>query len=245
MTGSKMDRPQLTAALEYLRQRDTLGLWKMDRAGRNTRGVLELVENLTRRDIGLKSITEEIDTSGPMGKAILTVMPAFGTLERDAIDARNLMVEYGQTTSQGGHVHRPPRGHSLQTGETVRRHICCWFQESSGSTGERPGRTGTGYPGSYWVAVYITDLRLLIRLPGQAQLSRGPMVSVWWDDEPRFHGDLRAGYLDVNDQGPGISLSGTQVAVLAVACVSTSTVRKVLPGTLRYKRVARLRPCQS
>ena len=45
------------------------------------------------------------------------------------------------------------------------------------------------------------------------------MVSVWWDDEPRFYGDLNAGYLAVNDQGPGISLSGTQVAVLAVACV--------------------------
>lgn len=50
-------------------------------------------------------------------------------------------------------------------------------------------------------------------------MSSGPMVSVWWDDEPRFYGDLNAGYLAVNDQGPGISLSGTQVAVLAVACV--------------------------
>jgi len=88
MTGSHMDRPQLTAALEYLRRGDTLVLWKMDRAGRNTRGVLELVEDLTRRGIGLRSITEEIDTSGPMGKAILTVMLAFGTLERDVLIER-------------------------------------------------------------------------------------------------------------------------------------------------------------
>ncbi|HZX98921.1 MAG TPA: recombinase family protein, partial [Dermatophilaceae bacterium] len=66
MTGSHMDRPQLTAALEYVRRGDTLVLWKMDRAGRNTRGVLELVEDLTRRGVGLRSITEEIDTSGPM-----------------------------------------------------------------------------------------------------------------------------------------------------------------------------------
>ena len=72
MTGSHMDRPQLTAALEYVRRGDTLVLWKMDRAGRNTRGVLELVEDMTRRGVGLRSITEEIDTGGPMGKAILT-----------------------------------------------------------------------------------------------------------------------------------------------------------------------------
>jgi DNA invertase Pin-like site-specific DNA recombinase len=65
-----------------------LVLWKLDRLGRNTRGVLELVEALTRRGIGLRSITEEIDTSGPMGKAILTVMLAFGTLERDVLIER-------------------------------------------------------------------------------------------------------------------------------------------------------------
>jgi DNA invertase Pin-like site-specific DNA recombinase len=88
MSGSQMERPQLSAALEYLRQGDTLVLWKMDRAGRNTRGVLELVEDLTRRGIGLRSITEQISTTGPMGKAILTVMLAFGTLERDVLIER-------------------------------------------------------------------------------------------------------------------------------------------------------------
>jgi DNA invertase Pin-like site-specific DNA recombinase len=88
MTGSHMDRPQLSAALEYLRRGDTLVLWKLDRLGRNTRGVLELVEDLTRKGVGLKSITEELDTSGPMGRAVMTVMLAFGTLERDVLIER-------------------------------------------------------------------------------------------------------------------------------------------------------------
>jgi DNA invertase Pin-like site-specific DNA recombinase len=88
MTGSNLNRPELGAAMEYLRTGDTLVVWKLDRLGRNTRGVLELVEDLTRRGIGLRSITEEIDTSGPMGKAILTVMLAFGTLERDVLIER-------------------------------------------------------------------------------------------------------------------------------------------------------------
>ena len=57
MTGSHLDRPQLSPALEYLRKGHTLVLWKVDRAGPNTRGVLELVEDLTRRGIGLRSIT--------------------------------------------------------------------------------------------------------------------------------------------------------------------------------------------
>jgi DNA invertase Pin-like site-specific DNA recombinase len=83
-----MDRPQLSPALEYLRKGHTLVLWKVDRAGPNTRGVLELVEDLTRRGIGLRSITEQISTSGPMGKAILTVMLAFGTLECDVLIER-------------------------------------------------------------------------------------------------------------------------------------------------------------
>ena len=75
MTGSHMDRPQLSAALEYLRPGDVLVIWKLDRLGRNTRGVLELVEDLTRRRIGLKSVTEEIDTGGGA-----TIMPAIDSI---------------------------------------------------------------------------------------------------------------------------------------------------------------------
>ena len=40
MTGSRLDRPALSSALEYLRPGDTLVVWKLDRLGRNTRGVL-------------------------------------------------------------------------------------------------------------------------------------------------------------------------------------------------------------
>jgi DNA invertase Pin-like site-specific DNA recombinase len=88
MTGSNLNRPELRAAMEYLRTGDTLVVWKLDRLGRNTRGVLELLDDLTMRGVGLRSLTEEIDTTGPMGKAIMTVMLAFGTLERDVLIER-------------------------------------------------------------------------------------------------------------------------------------------------------------
>jgi len=44
--------------------------------------VLEVVEGLAARGVGFRSLTEGIDSSGAMGKAMLTVMAAFGELER-------------------------------------------------------------------------------------------------------------------------------------------------------------------
>lgn len=63
---------------------------EVDRAWHNTRGVLELVEALTRCGIGPESVTEQIDTVGTMGQSVLTVMLAFGTLERDALVERKV-----------------------------------------------------------------------------------------------------------------------------------------------------------
>ena len=127
------------------------------------------------------------------------------------IDARNLMVEYRLPAKNGGHVHRPAHGHSLQAGEQVRRHVCCWYQEISGATSCSVAN---------WAAVYITDLRLLIRLSGGTQLSSGAMVSVWWDAKPGFVPDLPAGRVTIDDhRGTEISLSGTQVALVIAACV--------------------------
>ena len=71
-----------------------------------------------------------------------------------------------------------------------------------------------------WAAVYITDLRLLIRLSGGTQQSRGALVSVWWDTKPGFVPALPAGRLTIDDhRGTQITLSGTQIVVVIVACV--------------------------
>lgn len=88
VSGSKTERPQLTAVLDHLRAGDTLTVWKLDRLGRNTRHVLEVVEELEARGVGFRSLTEAIDTTGPMGKAMLTIMAAFAQLERDTIIER-------------------------------------------------------------------------------------------------------------------------------------------------------------
>lgn len=88
VSGSKASRPQLDACLDHLREGDVLTVWKLDRLGRNTQHVLAVVDLLTSRRIGFRSLTEGLHTEGAMGKAMLTIMAAFAQLERDTMIER-------------------------------------------------------------------------------------------------------------------------------------------------------------
>jgi DNA invertase Pin-like site-specific DNA recombinase len=88
VSGSTAARPGLDACLDHLREGDVLTVWKLDRLGRNTRHVLAVVDQLTSRGIGFRSLTEGLHTDGPMGKAMLTIMAAFAQLERDTMIER-------------------------------------------------------------------------------------------------------------------------------------------------------------
>jgi DNA invertase Pin-like site-specific DNA recombinase len=63
-------------------------VWKLDRLGRNTRHVLDVIEDIRERGAGFRSLTEGLDTTGPMGTAMLTIMAAFAQLERDTMIER-------------------------------------------------------------------------------------------------------------------------------------------------------------
>ena len=69
-SGAQRDRPQLQAALDYMRPDDTLVVWKLDRLARSLRQLLDTVEALHSRQIGLRSLTEAIDTSTPGGTLV-------------------------------------------------------------------------------------------------------------------------------------------------------------------------------
>jgi DNA invertase Pin-like site-specific DNA recombinase len=88
VSGSTARRPELDACLDHLREGDVLTVWKLDRLGRNTQHVLAVVDDLTSREIGFRSLTEGLHTDGPMGKAMLTIMAAFAQLERDTMIER-------------------------------------------------------------------------------------------------------------------------------------------------------------
>ena len=87
VSGSTANRPQLEACLDHLRTGDVLTVWKLDRLGRNTQHVLAVVDELTSREIGFRSLTEGLHTEA-MGTAMLTIMAAFAQLERDTMIER-------------------------------------------------------------------------------------------------------------------------------------------------------------
>lgn len=88
VSGSLANRPRLDALLDRLDDGDEVVVWKLDRLGRNTRNVLELIETLKNKGATFRSLTEVISTGGPMGEAMLTIMTAFAQLERDTLIER-------------------------------------------------------------------------------------------------------------------------------------------------------------
>ena len=68
ITGTKLKREQLQNAIDYLRAGDVLVIWKLDRLGRSLKDLLLIVNELNQKEIGLKSLHENIDTTTPTGK---------------------------------------------------------------------------------------------------------------------------------------------------------------------------------
>lgn len=88
VSGTLASRPQWDILMQVIGEGDEVIVWKFDRIGRNTMNVLAAVEEITAKGATFHSLTEKIDTSGPMGKAMLTIMAAFAQLERDTIAER-------------------------------------------------------------------------------------------------------------------------------------------------------------
>ena len=87
-SGARRDRPELNAALEFMRAGDTLVVWKLDRLARSTRQLLETVELLSQRQMGFKTVTQDIDTTNAGGRLIFTVFGAIAEFEREIIRER-------------------------------------------------------------------------------------------------------------------------------------------------------------
>ena len=87
-SGALKNRPQLKEALSFLREGDTLVVWKLDRLARSLRQLIETVEDLHERGISFISLTENIDTTTPGGKMIFHVFGALAEFERELIRER-------------------------------------------------------------------------------------------------------------------------------------------------------------
>jgi DNA invertase Pin-like site-specific DNA recombinase len=88
ISGAKTERPGLEQALSYVRPGDTLVVWRLDRLGRSLKHLIETITALHDREIGFKSITENIDTTTSGGKLIFHIFGALAEFERDIIRER-------------------------------------------------------------------------------------------------------------------------------------------------------------
>jgi len=87
-SGAQRERPELKAALGYIRAGDTLVVWKLDRLARSMRQLIETVEDLQSRGIELRSLTESIDTATPGGRLVFHIFGALAEFERAVIRER-------------------------------------------------------------------------------------------------------------------------------------------------------------
>lgn len=88
MTGTVAKRPELEKLWGKLRSGDTIVITRLDRLGRSTKDLLNLLSDLDERDVGLEVIEQNIDTKSPEGRLFFTMVAAFATFEAELLRAR-------------------------------------------------------------------------------------------------------------------------------------------------------------
>lgn len=87
-SGVNAERKGLFEALDYLRAGDVLVVKKLDRLGRSIKNLIELISQLSEKNIGFRSLSENIDTTTSGGKLIFHIFSALAEFECDIIRER-------------------------------------------------------------------------------------------------------------------------------------------------------------
>lgn len=82
-TGTKANRPEFDKVRLLLREGDELVVESLSRVSRSTRDLLNILDELEKKGVKLVSLKENIDTSSPTGKLLVTVLSAICQFERD------------------------------------------------------------------------------------------------------------------------------------------------------------------
>jgi DNA invertase Pin-like site-specific DNA recombinase len=106
-SGAQRERPELLAALDYMRKEDILVVWKLDRLARSLKQLIETIEMLETRKKGFRSLTESIDTTTPGGRLIFHIFASLAEFERSVIRERT-MAGLAAAKKSGRRGGRPP-----------------------------------------------------------------------------------------------------------------------------------------
>ncbi len=87
-SGARADRPELAKLMEMARAGDQIIIYSLSRLGRSLRHLIDIADELQRRDVGLKSLTEAIDTTTPAGRFLFHILGALAAMEREIIVER-------------------------------------------------------------------------------------------------------------------------------------------------------------
>ncbi|WP_295850387.1 recombinase family protein [uncultured Microbacterium sp.] len=121
VSGTKTSRPGLDALLHDVRPGDTIVVYKLDRIGRSTAHVAQLIAELTDRGVFIESISDGLNSSTPTGRAMLQMLAIFAEMERSFIAERTI-AGLAAAKAQGRVGGRPKATDSKQarTAQTLR-----------------------------------------------------------------------------------------------------------------------------
>jgi DNA invertase Pin-like site-specific DNA recombinase len=88
LSGAGARLPGRDALLAFARRTDVVVVWKLDRLGRSLRDLIEIVNVLNDRGVGLRSLREALDTTTPAGKLTFHIFGALSEFEADVIRER-------------------------------------------------------------------------------------------------------------------------------------------------------------
>jgi DNA invertase Pin-like site-specific DNA recombinase len=98
-----LDRKGMWEAVNFVREGDTLVVWKLDRMGRSLKDLLEILEQLDKKKVVFHSLTEAIHVEGPFGKLIIHFMGALAEFEREQmLERQRAGIQWRKSQGIGG-----------------------------------------------------------------------------------------------------------------------------------------------
>lgn len=117
ISGAKSERPILQDMLTQVRPGDVIVIWKLDRLGRSLKNLVDIVGQLIKQEVGLKSLHDNIDTTTPQGRLTFNIFASLAEFERDLISERT---KAGLESARArGRMGGKPKGLSQQAEATA------------------------------------------------------------------------------------------------------------------------------